>query len=400
MNGRGGFEMLRNSRGYSLVELIVVMAIFIAVLVVTSNGFKTVLTQVGSQSKLLETDIGNVVGLEVLRSDLQCAGYGLPWTFQATPAAADYTEVNNGDTTMPVGAPFWESGKSPRSYNDAPDKVPRAVQSEDTAFNKVGSVGSKYLVLKSLTLLPEATPKKWITVTYSNTSKNESKWNDPIRSFATTGSPPERVMVIRNVFVDGIPNKQMQVSGSGAFSAPFGTYTTLTLPHSSGDVFEVYGVAKASSVRMPFNRADYYVRTPTTPPPACAPNTGVLYKAYLNQTSGFTELPLLDCVADMQVVYGLGPVGSTEVNLHQAAPPATAKDIREQVKEIRLYILAHTGRKESGYTHPSRQVVVGEDFGGGVVGRSFDLQNVIGTGWQNYHWKLYTIVVRPQNLIQ
>jgi len=395
--------MLRNNRGYTITELIVVMGIFIAVMLVTSSGFKTVLTQVGQQSKLMETDIGSVVGLEVFRSDLQTAGYGLPWSFQSTPAAANYTEVTTSDDTMPVGASFWESGKSPRSFNDAGTGtgVPRAVQSGDTAFNKSGTVGSKYLVVKSLTVHPNATAKKWVTVNYGDAGKSVSDWNNGDRDFPSTDTSPEKVMVVRNVFLDGIPSRQLQVDSSGSYSTIFKHYTTLTLPHSSGDVFQVYGVNNSGSLRMPFNRADYYVRRPDNPPPACAPKTGVLYKAVLNQGSpGFTETSLLDCVADMQVVYGLGPLGSAEVNLHQTAAPASAQEIREQLKEIRVYILAHTGKKDTGYKHPNSVVAVGEDFGGGVLGRSFDLANLIGTGWDNYRWKVYTIVVRPQNLIQ
>ena len=150
---------------------------------------------------------------------------------------------------------------------------------------------------------------------------------------------------------------------------------------------------------MPFNRADYYVSRPANISPACAPSTGVLYKAVANQTTGYTEMPLLDCVADMQVVYGIGPVGSPDVNLHQSTLPGTgtAKDIREQLKEIRLYILAHEGRKDSSFKYPDEEIEVGEDFGAGLKGRVFNLDDLIGDGWRNYRWKVYTIVARPKN---
>lgn len=398
-----------NNRGYTLTELIVVLAIFVTVLVVTSSGFETVLTQVGQQTKQMETDIGSIVGLEVFRSDLQNAGYGLPWAMQSTPA---YTEVTATDSDVdgspgPISATFWPSGRSPISYNDAPAGVPRAVLSGDTTFNS----GSKYLVVKSLTVLPSAAAKKWVTVTYGDTGKSQPSWGNAERDFKTGDSATERVMVMRNTFVDGIPTRQLQVNASGGYSTVFRHYTTLAQPHSSGDVFQVYGIDETSSVRMPFNRADYYVRRPSNPPTACAPNTGVLYKAVLNHASnGYTVIPLLDCVADMQVVYGTGPAGSSQVNLHQTTVPddltpktipGAAKEIREQLKEIRVYILAHVGRKDSGYKFPAASMVmeVGERFGGVLQGRTFDLSQ-IGPDWQNYRWKLYTIVVRPQNLIQ
>ncbi|QWV96043.1 type II secretion system GspH family protein [Geomonas nitrogeniifigens] len=395
--------MLKNSRGFTLVELVVVMAIFISVLIVASSGFNTVLTQVGQQSKQMETDIGSVVGLEMFRSDLQNAGYGLPWSFQATPSSAKYTEVVSGDSGGAMAATFWSGGQSPLNYNDAGvgSGVPRAVLSGSTTFNG----GAQYLVIKSLSVASSTTgtQKKSVQVAYTDSGRSTTNWGDATRDFQTVTGATERVIVLRNTFIDRIPTRQLQVNG-GNFSSYFkqNQYTSLTLPHSSGDMFEVYGVDAATEPRMPFNRADYYVNRPANPPPACAPNTGVLYKAVVNQGGGFTEYPLLDCVADMQVVYGIGPAGSKEVNLHQTTLPGTgsAQDIREQLKEIRVYILAHTGRKDTSYTHPDSIINVGENFGGTLQGRAFNLATLIGTGWQNYRWKLYSIVVRPQNLIQ
>lgn len=406
---RGEGNMLKNNRGFTLVELVVVMAIFISVLIVASSGFKTVLTQVGQQSKQMETDIGSVVGLEVFRSDLQNAGYGLPWAFRTTPSAAKYTEVVSGDSGTPMTASFWPSGQSPLTYNDAGvgTGVPRAVLSGATTFNG----GSKYLVIKSLSVASSTlgTQKKSVQVAYTDAGRSTNVWGDSTRDFKDDSDPAatERVIVLRNTFIDRLPTRELQVNG-GNFSTYFKQrqYTTLTLPHSSGDMFEVYGVDAATEPRMPFNRADYYVYRPPNPPPVCAPNTGVLYKAVVNHGGGYSEMPLLDCVADMEVVYGVGDPGSKEVTLHQTTVPWTgsivtqAQDIREQLKEIRVYILAQTGRKDTGYSHPDSIVNVGETFSGVLQGRAFNLATQIGTGWQNYRWKLYTIVVRPQNLIQ
>ncbi|WP_136526610.1 prepilin-type N-terminal cleavage/methylation domain-containing protein [Geomonas ferrireducens] len=397
--------MLRGNKGYSLVELIVVMAIFTIVIVVASAGFKTVLTQVGQQSKLMETDIGSIVGLEVLRSDLQGTGYGLPWAFQNTPSG--YTEVTTAEPSgePPTNANIWASGQSPRSYNDAA-AVPRAVQSGNTTFNLKDGVGSQYLVIKSLTVAGSnsGVQKKWLSVSYDETNtKKAPLWNDPsnIRNFSDT----DRVIVLRNTFSNNVPSRQLQVNeGTGAYSTTFSHYTSLTVPHSSGDMFQVYGVDPSTDLRMPFNRADYYVRQPATMPPACAPNTGVLYKAVLKQAAngGFSEIPLLDCVADMQVVYGIGPSGSGDITFHDTTLPGTgtAQEIRQQLKEIRVYVLAHAGRKDTGYSYPNTTIDVGEKFAGALKGRSFDLEHQIGGDWRNYRWKVYPIVVRPQNLIQ
>ena len=169
---------------------------------------------------------------------------------------------------------------------------------------------------------------------------------------------------------------------------------------------------------MPFNRADYFISSSNVPQ-RCAKHTGVLEKAVVNQGGGgLSFLPLLDCVADMQVIYFLdmdgngrpGTVsnadGTSTTTCCQDQPsessypdvvPQTlndASDIRNRVKEVRVYILTHEGQKDINYTYANRTITVGE-FG---LGSTFDLQETMGTDWQHYRWKLYTLVVRPDNL--
>lgn len=390
---------LRDQRGFTLTELIVVMAIFTVVIMVTSNTFKTVITAAGQQSKSAETQIEGIVGLEVLRGDLEQAGFGLPWTFQST--LTNYKEPNL-DGQRPDS--FWASGTSLNSLKDDPNP-PRAVQSGNTTFN-LGDDGrgSSCLVIKSIVASTNQAAKKWTSIAYTATSKTTTTWDSP----DLNPKKEDRVIVLRTTFTNNLPQRQLGVNSGGAFFSMFGTatysnVTTLTVPHTDGDIFQVYGVDDGDTW-MPFNRADYYVTRPAKMPATCAPGTGILYKSTANQGgagSGFTEIPLLDCVADMQVVYGLDTSGAGFINSHLATPNlTTAQAIRDQVKEIRVYILAQEGKKDTSYRYPTSTVNVGEDFGGGLQGRTFNLQKHIGPEYLNYRWKIYTIVVRPKNLIQ
>jgi len=273
----------------------------------------------------------------------------------------------------------------------------------DTAINK----GSQYLVLKSTVAGVDQTAKKWTSKSYTDAGPlPATAWGQADRDLTSD----ERVIVIKTTFTNNLPRQQLIVKG-GQFSTTFGQFTTMTLPHTPGDIFHVYGVAPAAgtALRMPFNRADYYLKRPANISATCAPNTGILYKAVANHADGslFPEMPLLDCVADMQVVYGLDTTASGSVNDHLDTPPATiapyadqAETIRNVVKEVRIYILAQEGKKDLSLSFPNKIIRVGESFGGTVRGRDFNLEDRIGSGWQNYRWKVYTIVVRPKNLIQ
>ena len=122
---------------------------------------------------------------------------------------------------------------------------------------------------------------------------------------------------------------------------------------------------------MPFNRADYFISKidesgNNIVPKRCAADTGVLVKATVNHSDGtFTYLPLLDCVADMQVIYCLDTTGDGRCDTLHADPATgtidsysddltalTAQTIREQVKQVRVYILAHEGQKDTTFTYP------------------------------------------------
>jgi prepilin-type N-terminal cleavage/methylation domain-containing protein len=395
-----------DKRGFTLIELIIVMAIFMVVIIITAETFDTVVKKATQQSKSVETQIEGIVGLELLRADLEQAGFGLPWTFQSAPDASLYLEA---DVTTDKPAPFWPSGLSANSFNDATTNTPRAIQSSETTFNQDSdNHGSKYLVIKSTVAATNDTAKKWTNVSFANGTKSIRTWGATDRDLA----PSDKVIVVRNSLISTPPTRQLMVDSSsippGKFYTTFDHYSTLTQPHQDGDSFAIYGISPLAALRMPFNRADYYVMRPTKMPTSCAPNTGILYKATVSHSGGGFDpiIPLLDCVADMQVVYSLDAGGMGYINSHTTTlpttPPPISDLIRQQLREIRVYILAQEGMKDRAFTYPSQLVDVGESFDGGAtfMGRRFDLQARIGAGWQNYRWKVYTIVVRPKNLIQ
>lgn len=377
------FMILKNRRGFTLTELIIVMAIFIVVILISSNAFKTIIDKSSQQSKSVETQIEGIVGLEVLRADLEQAGFGLPWSFST---AVSYEEAVSAGS----------------DHNDAPGNPPRAISSGASGFNTY-SGSSQYLVIKSTLAATNDTSKKWTTVAFDKDNmKSIRVWGANDRDFNSS----ERLIVIKDSLMSIPPGRQLMATSSTVFSATFGTYSTLIFPHQNGDTFEIYGIDPDTDVRMPFNRADYYVDRPDKMPATCSANSGILYKTTINQSDGKRSagIPLLDCVADMQVVYGLDNDGTGRVNQHLNVPAntlsITAADIRNQLREIRVYILAQEGKKDRSYNYPSESIRVGELINGVPWGRNFNLKKLIGADYKYYRWKVYTIVVRPKNLVQ
>lgn len=376
----------RDDRGFSLVELIVVMAVFVGVMALAGSAFNTLLTHSGKQSRLAEGQIMEVAGLETLRYDIEHAGYALPWSFQS---AITYEEAEDATAA---------------GYNDAPSGVPWPLRIGDDA----GLNGTDYLVVKSaMAARNDASGKS----SHMGTGSARPWQSDnPLSQLVNTDS----VVVINPRFQADDPSaagRELVVNGSEFFanySAAIGN--TKHLRHFSPDnypmaskspFFFIYGLDTASSVRMPFNRADFFVERPANIAMRCADDSkvGVLYKAVVRQDDGeLIKMPLLDCVADFQVVFGLDTNGDGSVDLHQndLESPSELTDVRRQLKEIEVFVLAHEGARDPGFSYPQQKVMVGYIIGTTPFGREFDLATI--NNWRNYRWKVYSFIVLPKNL--
>lgn len=63
--------MYHSKKGFTLVEMLIVTVIFILVIMAASSSFNVLLTQMAKLTKSEESNIEGVVGLEMLRHDLQ-----------------------------------------------------------------------------------------------------------------------------------------------------------------------------------------------------------------------------------------------------------------------------------------------------------------------------------------
>ncbi|MGB9712753.1 MAG: prepilin-type N-terminal cleavage/methylation domain-containing protein [Dissulfurimicrobium hydrothermale] len=363
--------------GFSLIELMVYMAILGIIMAAITNTFTKLIGHTEQQSGIAETKLESSIGLDILRNDIEHAGYGLPWSFQ-NPSAQDPAVIN-----------YSEAATNPAvAYNDAPNGIPRAVVSGDNT----GINNSDYLVIKSTIAAQSDTAQRWTYIV------RDAANNVTVHTWGADDlTDSDKVIVIRPDAGNG-SYRQLVMNG-GAFWTNFSTapFSPAFSPQNPGE-YIIYGVGHDNNLRMPFNRADYFISNANVPA-HCAPNTGVLEKATINQADGGqTFLPLMDCVADFQVAYRLDTNGDGVVDTITGANGLnglTAEQIRDQLKEVRVYVLSHEGNMDRNYTYPNSKVIVGDDA---TTGHEFDLAATIGGNWQNYRWKVYTLSVKPENL--
>jgi prepilin-type N-terminal cleavage/methylation domain-containing protein len=402
-------EMIRNSRGFSLVELIVVMAMFVLVIAITSDAFNNILKNAVQQSKTAESNIEGIVGLEIMRKDIASAGFGIPWSFQS---AIIYNEVDPDQGAQE---------KIAAAYNGTPNvtvqtSVPRAIFGGNDIhlaspdINKLIDL-SDYLVIRATSIGATEAAQRWSYMNYTGAVKPDADSITPVSWSKDNLRTDDWVTVVR-MGLSGKFSKELVVNG-GAFTTTYGALDNFT-PQESKVTNYIYGVyykdTDNTPPRMPFNRSDYYVRRPADSeydklPKRCAPYTGILYKGNVTHKNGNftnTELPLLDCVADMQIVYMLETSTNGTITETGDISGLSAQQIREQVKAVQVYLLTHDGGKDPLFTYPNSTIGVGPSADGksSATGRTFDLEGIIKAGWQNYRWKVYRLIVKPANLGQ
>jgi prepilin-type N-terminal cleavage/methylation domain-containing protein len=401
--------IIRNSNhGYSLIEMMVVVTVFVVVLLITGSVLKTILGNTRVTFSSEQSSIEGVVGLEMLRHDLQQAGFAL------------FSDEHSVPT-------FAEAGAAPFStYNDA-NAVPRAIVTGDNVNlgnNEIVMTGTDYLAIKATTVGIADTVQRWTYITDTGVPK---KWgtNDFINS-------SDKLIALQQYF-DRSANKVyrglVRVSDanyafsyfdSGLFRDQSNNVVTNYSPAASKQ-FYLYGLTRSASttftVRAPFNRVDYYIkRLNAGMPGSCSDDSGILYKSLMNHDNvgSFTDIPILNCVADLQIVLGWntqsdpesrsnvdafsnGDGSSTAGNLNGIniqTVMLNAEEVRRRLKLIKVYILAQDGGRDLNFNNTINSMLVG-DVGEAALTNTVNLTTV---NKRNYRWKLYRIIVSPKNL--
>jgi prepilin-type N-terminal cleavage/methylation domain-containing protein len=214
--------MIRNQRGFTLVEMVVVMGVFIIILIISANAFKTIITQSSKLIRSEESNIEGVVGLEMLRHDLQQAGYGLFSEVALYPDEAANIPASN--------------------FNDAPNHVPRPI----VAGNNMGAMvtidsrtimlGSDYLAIKGTTVGRDAAAQKWTFLNFSANVVTPKKWVSDSENLA----PPEKAILIQKQF--GTPMRSSLVPDpSNSFYYAYSDVGFGNLSSAAAGIYTVYG---------------------------------------------------------------------------------------------------------------------------------------------------------------
>jgi type II secretory pathway pseudopilin PulG len=255
-----GKTLRRGESGFSLVELILYMALLGIMMAMVFSSFIPVMQTSSQQWRVGETKIETGVGLELLRADLEHAGFGLPWMFPAGVVPDPYFE--------PV-APV-----APATTNDALTKaVPRALSSEDATAIGLNN-GSDYLAIKALNVARGVTGQKWgwLGRDAAHLASPQSLGVDPF------DVANDWVIVIRTEVSPG-ENRQLVLDGAGLnnfYAKPTSIALDAFAPPATandpdGERYILYGLVDNNPVVAPRRPFAPIIMSTMPPMPLCQP---------------------------------------------------------------------------------------------------------------------------------
>ncbi|MGA2225284.1 MAG: prepilin-type N-terminal cleavage/methylation domain-containing protein [Syntrophobacteraceae bacterium] len=442
---------MNRQRGMTIIELLVSITIVMIIIGAATTTYLKILRTYKTQGRLAEGYMANLTGLEMLRYDIETAGFGLPANLNTatySEAVAVNPETNFNAASNPNPAPPYD----PSLLNDSPSNPPRAFAQLDNQGPGIG--GNHYsdvLSIKSSTANINATSKRWSMISTApnfqdatNTNPKVKLWGgtqlDPVMDF-TSGVPADNFIVLDNTGTLQLNGAQWLFTFNASLPNT-GLYKNInSLPGlpSPGNlyVYFLYGLDNyTTGHRMPFNRVDYYLdRIASDFPSTCDPKTFTLYRSVIDQATGdlLIQTPLIDCVADFQVAFGLDPNGGTSTNGDPVAPtqwqanlsvagvPMTAQQIQQQLREVRVFILYQEGLGAtskspdfifSGTLNLGDQAIANAidpadypnvpnnftQLSPGPINGALNQFTPAGSD-QQYRWKIIEMAVKPMNLL-
>lgn len=355
--------LLEKNGGFSLVELLVVLAIFSVILAVVFSSYITQVKHTGREYRVAEAEMEVGIARGIIERDMAMAGYGIAEDYSAAtlPAftAPRVASATNGgpDTLTLTGTALGMDSKQAQAWTYIDAAAP--------TFKLDWGDSRENLEANDRIVLMEPGSKKLLA--------EGGKW-----LFNYDGS-------------NGTPgNRLTTLDGGTSYSTP--TVGTL-----------VYGLCgssntscNAAGIAQPYYAVRYYLGGAA--PSNCASGTQSLLRAESRTSaSPVGGDSIMDCVLDMEIAFGLDTNEDGTIDTwDEGGVTAGSYDVdslRKRLKQIRMYILMQSGNLDPDYTSPS-SIRVGDSLLG--TGRDVDMTTVAQR--QNYRWRVLSITATPRNI--
>ncbi len=348
---------MKNSNGFSLVEMLISLFIFSMIISVVYTSFDTQVKHTTREYRVSENEMEFEIGKSIIERDISMAGHGL---------AEDYSGVTG--FTIPTIAGATNAGP-------------------DTLTLMGTGLGMQSRAAQGWTYIATTAPTFQVWGDSREDVKGDATGNDVVilmepstkRLLAQGGE-----WLFKYDGSNATPANRLTSRPSGtAFSNPaigtlvYGFYTLGDTIAAQPYYAVWYGLGGAS-------------------PSNCAAGTQSLLRNESRTTIPTNNGdPVLSCVLDFEVAFGLDSNEDGTIDLWDnggvTAAGYDSQSLRRRLKQIRVYILAQSGNYDPDYTAPST-ITVGDSLLG--TGRSVTLN----AAQQKYRWRVVSSNVTPRNI--
>jgi len=372
---------IRTHRGFSLIELVIALAIFATVIVGLYKVYDVQFSQQVKEYRVAESSMELGIAKNLIERDLIMAGYGIMDDYGTTgftaraASAAEGTGPGGSDKLTTQGTALGIGSRAAQEWADVTATAPTLTFSSSTDARENLISGDRIIITN-----PSGTSGKTILT-------QAGQW-------------------------------YFQYNGQGNMptvkSSPSTSFTSL----QTGHVFYGLNTSSETDATFPYYTVLYSLGSITNNPSYCAPGTYSLLRAESRTSNNPTGGdPVISCVLDFQVAFGLTdniasldpskalnyPINYWDNGGVNKAAAYTPKELNQRLKQIRVYILVQEGNKDLTYNYVNPdpnaaapdKIRVGElGLAGGATGRDFQLS----AAQRQYRWRVLTIVVTPRNI--
>lgn len=333
---------MQHSKGMTLLELMVVMAIFIIAITATL-GFLIHQTKRTSQETANTRSVQtNILSDLIIVRDISMAGLGVP------------LEVSK--SFVPVGS-----------------------------NNNLGQNGSDELIIKGAGISSGADNyMKWgYNTTYissgATTVTVTSGQENPISGYPSFPQfeKDDQIIFLNAENKEILSNKVYKITNVSGNLLSLDSSIDFISDVKNAFIFSIGGISVTDFPDYLNTFTGY--RLSTTTQKFCAPNTFSLCRVY------GSSMPLLDCVLDFQVQFGLIQSDGT-VNWVNDISGYSSATLNDQLKLVRAVIVLQTGKKDSSYTYPDNTITVA------------DHTNNLTTEQRHYRWRIVRLDIPLREL--
>ncbi len=328
-----------NSKGFTLVEIMITMAIMVAIVALTIPIYTNTVSGVSALSASEDTKLDNLLAMEMIRLDMQHVGTGIGINETTAPIIYDDT-LATANRVLELHSTLVNTNQATFGWAMVNCTVGNAITTAtDLIVDQRGDTTNTNLVL--------------LDVDRSYIANTNVAYNCP--TAAESG----------------------EANGTSVLYTAFPTaYVDAATPNACSTGF-------CTSVR--------YLLSTTETLETCAPGTFRLSRAVGGSIGG---TPLINCVADFRVRFDIDVNNDSRIDQLTAAEvgqtnlPATASNIITQVKNIDMYLLVQIGKEDRSLRSAPNLIVDGITFTFPVALTNTNTQN-------NYRWKILKINGKP-----